>query len=211
MVFENRWDFVRPYVENKRVLDVGPAELVGTINKEKFDRWIHGKIAKVASSLSGLEKNPEQVRALAGMGYNISEGDAEAFNLNKEFDVVFAGELIEHLSNPGRFLECAKNHLGNGGKVVLTTPNRFSILSFYHVIRTGRVPTYRKPIAKHVLFFDEDSMRSLLERHGFQRIWIGYCKLVGMPSKNPIARFLVELSGRYRPKLLPVLLAVGYK
>jgi SAM-dependent methyltransferase len=211
MVYENRWDFVRPYVENKRVLDIGPAELVGTINREKFDRWIHGKIAKSASSLTGLEKNPEQVQALAEMGYNISEGDAEAFTLDKEFDVVFAGELIEHLSNPGRFLECVKNHLGNGGKVVLTTPNRFSILSFFQVIRTGHVPAYRKPIAKHVLFFDEDSVRSLLERHGFHRVWIGYCQWVGLPDKNWIVKLLINMASRYRPTLLPVLLAVGYK
>jgi len=211
MVYENRWDFIRPHVESKQVLDIGPAELVGTVNKEKLDRWIHRKLGEVASSLYGLEKNPEQVRALTEMGYNIFEGDAETFNLGKKFDVVLAGELIEHLSNPGRFLDCAKKHLETGGKVVLTTPNRYSILSLLHVMKTGRVPTYRKPIAKHVLFFDEDSIRSLLKRHGFHRVWIGYCKLVGAPSKNWIAKFLIGMAGRYRPTLLPVLLVVGYK
>jgi len=57
MVYENRWDFIWPYVESRRVLDIGPAELVGTVNRENLDRWIHGKITKVVSSLYGLEKN----------------------------------------------------------------------------------------------------------------------------------------------------------
>jgi len=57
MVYENRWDSIRPYVESRRVLDIGSTELVGSVNREKLDRWTHCKIAKVVSSLSGLEKN----------------------------------------------------------------------------------------------------------------------------------------------------------
>lgn len=68
-VYETRWDFIRRYVENKRVLDIGPAELVGTVNRNKFDRWIHRKIAEVAESLVGLEKSAEQVHALCDRGF----------------------------------------------------------------------------------------------------------------------------------------------
>ena len=57
MSYDVRWNFIRSYVENKHVLEVGPAELVGTINRHKLDRWIHHKIAKVAKRLIGLEKN----------------------------------------------------------------------------------------------------------------------------------------------------------
>lgn len=209
MVFETRWDFFRPHVENKHVLDIGPAELVGTINQHKFERWIHHRLADAAASLIGLEKNAEQVQALVRKGFDIREGDAEEFRIGVNFDIVVAGELIEHLSNPGRFLNCARQHLVKDGKLLLTTPNRFSILALDRVIRTGNVPTYTKPIAKHVAFFDEDSLTSLLNRHGFGRVQVDYCKWVGLPATSKWERWLVGLVSRYRPALLPVLLAVA--
>lgn len=210
MNYETRWDFIHPYVEGKRVLDVGPAELVGTINREKYDRWIHRKVADVAAHVIGIEKNPEQVHALTDLGYDIREGDAENFDLGEKFDVVLAGELIEHLSNPGKFLDCARKHLVEGGRLLLTTPNRFSILEFYSIIKRGKVPTYKKPIAKHVVFFDSDALSSLLARHGFSNIEINYCKWVSNPiSKRRLRRCLVEFAQRYRPALLPVLLATA--
>ena len=33
-------------------------------------------------------------------GYNIIKGNAEIFDFEEEFDIIIAGELIEHLSNP---------------------------------------------------------------------------------------------------------------
>jgi len=208
-VYESRWEFIRPHVENKRVLDIGPAELVGTVNREKLERWIFGKIEKVASHSIGLENNTEQVEVLSDMGFNIRQGDAEDFALGEKFDVLVAGELIEHLSNPGKFLDHVRKHLLLDGKLLLTTPNRYSILTIFHVIMTGKVPAYRKPIAKHVAFFDEDAISSLLRRHGLAKIRIDYCKWVGAPSGRRRDMWLVELVSRYRPVLLPVLLVTA--
>ena len=211
MIYETRWDFIQPFVEGKRVLDIGPAELVGTINRNKIDRWIHRKIANAATSVVGIEKNMEQVQKLSSMGYDIREGDAEEFDLDEKFDIVFAGELIEHLSNPGNFLNCAKKHLLPGGKILLTTPNRFSILSLSFIIRFGQVEAYHKPIAKHVLYFDEDSLCSLLKRHGFSRPNVGYCKWVGAQNTSWKGKMLLNITKQFRPMLLPVLTIYALK
>lgn len=211
MSYESRWEFIRPHVEGKRVLEIGPAELVGTTNRDKFDRWIHHKISKVAARLVGVEYSAEQVRALCELGYDIRQGDAENFDLGERFEVVVAGELIEHLSNPGQFLERVKQHLVDGGKLVLTTPNRYNILKIYNVARTGKVPQYKKNIAKHVVYFDSDALTSLLTRHNFARTEIAYCKWVGEPSARWTSRLLVKLASAHRPVLSPVLLAVAHK
>ena len=211
MACETRWDFVRPHVQGVSVLDIGPAELVGTVNRYKFDRWIHKRITEVAKRVVGLEVNQEQVQALRDMGYSIVLGDAEDFALAERFDVILAGELIEHLSNPGKFLDCAWRHLKPGGKLLLTTPNRYGVLALFSVIQSGKVPTYRKPIAKHVAYFDGDALTSLLSRHGFTDTYIDYCKWVGAPSPSRRDRFLTDITSRYRPVLLPVLLAVTHK
>ena len=204
--YRTRWDFIRPYVENKKVLDIGPAELIGTVHRFKEARWLHGKIASVATEVIGLEINEEQVDALRDMGYDIRLGDAESFYLGETFDVVVAGELIEHLSNPGKFLECARRHLRPNGVLLLTTPNRFSALAFLKVLRRNQVPSYDKPIAKHVIYFDEDSDKNLLTRYGFSDIIIAYYEAVGDPPKDFRTQLLNAFLRRYRPVLLSGLL-----
>jgi len=209
-VYRTRWAFIKPFVVDKTVLDIGPAELVGTINRDKEERWLHKKIASVATRVVGLEINEEQVSALRAMGYDIRQGDAEDFDLGERFDIVVAGELVEHLSNPGRFLECARRHLHPGGILLLTTPNRFSAGAFLTVLRRNRVPSYEKPIAKHVMYFDEDSIRSLLTRHGFTNISVSYYEWVGAPPKGLWVRLVNVLLRRFRPSLLSGLLVAAH-
>ena len=204
---ETRWQWLRSRVEGKSVLDVGPAELVGTINADKLAHWLHGRIAEVAERVVGLEAAADQVEALRELGYDIRHGDAESFDLGERFDVVFAGELIEHLSNPGRFLACARRHLAAGGRLLLTTPNRFGVLAIYRVLRSGEVPRYRKPLARHVAYFDSDALTSLLERCGFGDVEVGYVRWVGRPSERLTSRLLTGLARRFRPAMSPVLVA----
>jgi SAM-dependent methyltransferase len=208
--YRTRWDFIEPYVEGKKVLDVGPAELVGTVHRFKEERWLHKRIASVTTKVVGLEINTEQMRALRDMGYDIRLGDAESFDLGETFDVVVAGELIEHLSNPGKFIECARRHLGPNGVLLLTTPNRFGALAFLKVLRRNRVPSYDKPIDKHVLYFDEDSIKSLLTRHGYSDIVVAYYETVGGPAKDFKTRLLNAFLRRYRPVLLSGILVSAF-
>lgn len=41
-----------------------------------------------------------------------------------KFDIIVATELLEHLDNPGSFLEICKKLLKENGKIILTTPNK---------------------------------------------------------------------------------------
>ncbi len=206
MIFSTRWEFLEPRVLGRKVLDIGPAELVGTTNRDKLDGWLHGRMAEIATTIVGLEASATQIEALEPLGYDIRHGDAESFDLGERFETVVAGELIEHLSNPGRFLDNVRRHLVPDGRLLLTTPNRFSVLANYRLVRTGEVPRYEKDIAKHVSYFDSDALGSLLERHGFEIVEIAYCRWVGAPSKSWMGRRLVGWAARWRPAALPTLM-----
>jgi SAM-dependent methyltransferase len=206
LIYASRWEFLEPRIRDRSVLDVGPAELVGTVNREKMDHWLHGRMSQAARRLVGLEANGEQIAPLRALGFDLRLGDAETFALGDRFDVVVAGELIEHLSNPGLFLDRVREHLAPAGRLLLTTPNRFSILANYRLLRTGRVPRYEKDLAKHVAYFDSDALSSLLERHGFRVEEIAYCQWVGKPSAGRLARGLVRWASRFRPATLPTLM-----
>lgn len=57
---------------------------------------------------------------------NPISGDAENLSKplkNKEFDIIFATDILEHLMFPDKMLEGCYKHLKKGGLLFLTTPN----------------------------------------------------------------------------------------
>jgi SAM-dependent methyltransferase len=205
----SRWNFIEEYVTDKTVLDIGPAELTGTINYTKLDHAIWPKINAVARKAIGLEINMEQVTAIRELGYDIRHGDAEDFNLGMKFDIIFTGELIEHLSNPGLFLECARKHMRPDSTLILTTPNRFSAVEFLSSFIHDRIPTYNKPISKHVNFYDEKCLSDLLYRHGYSILSLNYYIWVGVPSKNWKIQLINVYLRKYRRRFLPGLIVAA--
>jgi 2-polyprenyl-3-methyl-5-hydroxy-6-metoxy-1,4-benzoquinol methylase len=199
-LFETRWEFIEPQATGKTVLDIGPAELIATVNSDKAKRAIHNLMRDVATSVTGLELSKEQTDVLVANGYDIVQGNAEDFDLGQKFQVVVAGEVIEHLSNPGNFLECVKRHLEPGGRLVMTTPNRFSARDFLSAFRRNTIPGYAKSIAKHVMYFDENCLKDLLERHGYGRFEVAYYEWVGEPYRTLRSRAIDGLVRRRRPQ-----------
>lgn len=158
-----RFAAVRPYVEGRSVLDIG----AGT-GYRRSD-WMHGLIAEAARETVGLELDRRKVAEGIARGADLREGNAESFDLGRTFEVVWAGELIEHLDNPGHFLDAARRHLAPDGRLVLTTPNVFGVSNFvYRLWGTARVN------AEHTCWFCEVTLRQLLERHGFEVEEISY-------------------------------------
>jgi SAM-dependent methyltransferase len=74
------------------------------------------------------------------------------------FDSVLAGELIEHLKEPERFVAEAQRVLKKNGVLIITTPNRNSLVN-----RMTR--SYYAPL--HFSLFSVPELRKLLEKNGF--------------------------------------------
>ena len=106
--FYGLFDIILPYIKDKDVLDLG---CVNHDSKLKDDPlWVHGFLNKNCDVL-GVDILWEGIKDLFKDGYNVVCGDAENINLEKKFDVIVAGELIEHLSNQGLFLNNCRRHL----------------------------------------------------------------------------------------------------
>lgn len=75
------------------------------------------------AEIVGIDFDDEEVERMDAPGYDIRHMDAEAITFEAEFDAIVAGEVIEHLPNPGLFLAGCGRALVPGGVVVLTTPN----------------------------------------------------------------------------------------
>jgi 2-polyprenyl-3-methyl-5-hydroxy-6-metoxy-1,4-benzoquinol methylase len=179
-----RFERVRPYLEHRTVLDVGAGSGI-----DRPD-WMHAAVASVASNTVGVELDERLAARARERGYDVVVADAQTLELGRTFDVVWAGELIEHLSCAGGFLDAARRHLAPGGRLVITTPNAFAVSNF--VYRIGGRPRVNRG---HTCWYDETTLSQLLERHGYEVVEIAY-----LPHRTP-GRGRALLAGAVRSVL----------
>ncbi|MFG1818527.1 class I SAM-dependent methyltransferase [Kribbella sp. NPDC049174] len=80
----------------------------------------------------------------------------------QQYDVIFGSHLIEHLTEPGAFLETASRLLRPGGLIVMVTPNIKSLLSR---VSGSRWVSFKIP--EHVSYYDPATITTLLNRADF--------------------------------------------
>lgn len=125
----------------KKILDVGFGE--HTIDCVKSPDWFHRKLRSNQNNIVfGGDINEDLVKKIRlETGYdNLIIMDATDKKLIVEgggFDVIHAGDLIEHLSNPGDFFVFCKNNLKSGGRVIITTPNPHCISYLSYALKFG--------------------------------------------------------------------------
>jgi 2-polyprenyl-3-methyl-5-hydroxy-6-metoxy-1,4-benzoquinol methylase len=127
-----RTDVILNWVKGPSVLDVGcTGHAVGIGSR----RWLHGRLREQFPSVAGIDISTENIAVLNRQGFgNLYVQSAESFELTERFDTIVAGELIEHLANPGLFLRQARTHLKSTGRLVLTTPNPFSLADITYAL-----------------------------------------------------------------------------
>ena len=100
----NRLEYIEEQCRNRTVLDVGCADHDGDM--ARGDR-LHARIQDVATECLGIDVNEEAMKRVREYGFNVQYFDilhgsnAAKEVLGKErFDVMVAGEVIEHLRDP---------------------------------------------------------------------------------------------------------------
>lgn len=147
------------------VLDLG---FWGQAYKVNSPEWRHGLIKSRAKDVWGVDIDFDE-NAVAPRDHYL-KASAEDFALNKKFDVITAIELIEHLSNPGLFLDRCAEHLKDDGKLILTTPNCFSLISMVEKLFKDEPEVNRE----HTLYFNKKVLEKLLSLHGFRVERVAY-------------------------------------
>lgn len=121
-----------------------------------------------ASDCLGVDLDRESVAQLRQRGVfrNVICGDVERLEdlpfRGEQFDVVVAGDIIEHLSNPGQMLDGIRPLLKADGFLIVSTPNAMGLPAYLRYA-AGR---FREGL-QHVLCFNPSTLTQLLERHGY--------------------------------------------
>lgn len=108
----------------KIVLDLGARQ--GSFNRV-FRELNFEKIIAIDIDVDALEINDANEKYLLNLERSLP------FNDNT-FEYIYAAELIEHLNKRKEFLEEIYRILKPSGKLMLTTPNRKSIIAFFDKI-----------------------------------------------------------------------------
>ncbi len=114
---------VLDWCRNKKVLDVG---CIGQDKPAGSNDWLHGVIKGVTAELTGVDINKDKIPYLNQQGFNILTPEMLEQS-GKKFDIVLMADVIEHVDDVAAFLKYYMQYVDDGGKLIITTPNPFSI------------------------------------------------------------------------------------
>lgn len=202
--YKNKLELIADLVaKDVSVLDVGFWGQGVSYNDEN---WVHRIIGLRTDKLFGLDLDYDLNRLKNKTNY--FKVNAEEFSLNQKFEIIFAGDLIEHLSNPGKFLTACKSHLLNNGRLVLTTPNTFNLFNI-----AGKIMNF-EPVVNHdhTCYYNSKTITQLFQKNGWKVDKISYLYSLGVKHQeslkkkflNVIYKFLSFFTVKYMETMIVV-------
>ncbi len=166
-----RLEFIKRISAGKRVLHLGCTNWPYTSEAIDAGTLLHEDLAEVSGELYGFDFDQEGIDALAAKGFNnLFRADLEKLDkvaVETQFGVIIAGEMIEHLNNPGLFLNGIKRFMNPDTRLVITTVNAYSGMRFLIYGLRGRRGILEPVHPDHVAYYSYSTLKLLLERHGF--------------------------------------------
>ena len=166
MKYQNKKGLVKNLITSSdTVLDVG---FWGQGTPSDASNWVHAILKSTGADVYGVDLEFDENKVTPKDHYH--KGTAESVHFPVSFTKVFAGDLIEHLSNPGLFLNACERILASDGRLIITTPNTFNLFNIAEKF-TKQEPTVN---ADHTCYFNSKTMRTLLRKNNFEIESIGY-------------------------------------
>jgi 2-polyprenyl-3-methyl-5-hydroxy-6-metoxy-1,4-benzoquinol methylase len=158
----DRLAYLLELAEGRRVLDLGVVD--HTSQSDRRDHWLHGQLAKVAGTILGIDIIENEVELLRQRGFAVECMDVTAGELPEgEWDLIVAGELVEHLACPGGLFDAAASLLAENGRFILSSPNPYAL---WRVVQNLRNRPYEN--ADHSLLLSPWGIVELAERAGLR-------------------------------------------
>jgi SAM-dependent methyltransferase len=152
----------------KRVLHLGCTNSPYTAQSLEGDMLLHSRLSEVAAVVHGFDNDRESLELMRAAGYeNLHIADLEKLpqmDFKEEIDVIVAGEIIEHLSNPGLFLEGVKTLMGPNTILLITTINAYCGLRYIQYALRGRGGVAEPVHPDHVAYYSYSTLKLLLQR-----------------------------------------------
>jgi 2-polyprenyl-3-methyl-5-hydroxy-6-metoxy-1,4-benzoquinol methylase len=179
----DRVNFIMERIFGKNTLHLGCGDWPFTEKKVRRGSLLHQRMEGIASDLTGVDLEPDAVELMQEAGlekiYLGNSEDSLYESLQQKFDVIVAGEVLEHVLNAGDFLKSISSVCHEDSIVIITIPN------FAPIKRLPRLIVRKEVIhPDHVYYFSYSTLTCLLSQCGFEPLeWKTYWRDVGKISK----------------------------
>lgn len=157
------------------------SKILGLVGRGKFildlgcgDGFLMERIRAQGNQVMGVEIAENALIKARKKGfhvYDLSLSENWAAQIKEKFDLVVAGEIIEHIFDTDKFLKNIWLILKENGKLIITTPNIAS-LGRRILLCFGKNPlieaTARGYDAGHIRYFTKDTLLKLLQENHFK-------------------------------------------
>ncbi|MGQ0543493.1 MAG: class I SAM-dependent methyltransferase [Blastocatellia bacterium] len=210
-----RLDVIRTICASKKVLHLGCTNYPYTQDAIDNEMLLHFELQKCAKELVGFDYDPEGLDILTKHGStNLFRADLEKLGeieLEDTFDVILAGEMIEHLNNPGLFLDGVKRFMNPETVLILTTINAYCAMRFVIYALRGKGGANEPVHPDHVAYYSYSTLRLLLERHGFdiEKFMFYDLGTEHRPHSRKVYNFINDISVWISPQLADGVIAIS--
>jgi len=180
-------------VGRSRVLHVGCTDWPLTGERVRNGRLLHAKLCETCEVCVGVDLDAEGISQLRQLmpGREFHVINAEQLATSPElaetrWDFIVAGDVVEHMNNPGLFFESARKLLKDDGTLIVTVPSAFSVKRFFWLMFTGHEQVH----PDHTAYFSEATLARVGERNGFKIEKIHGFQWVNPTFKNRVANLL---------------------
>ena len=161
----DRIAFIEDRCRGRKVLDVGC--VAHDVERMSAPTWLHGRIAAAADQCLGVDVLPSGVEEMRRRGFEVVLHDLTTglgpISDSAPFDVIVAGELIEHVEALDMLFALADEALGDTGQLIITTPNPYAP----ERVRAGQLGIVWENV-DHVVYAFPSGIAELCERHGLR-------------------------------------------
>jgi len=182
----DRVTYILEHCACKHVLHLGCTDWPYTKTKLQSGTLLHAYLSRVAASVVGVDMDAEGVACLHKLGFEETFIDnVENFHhpnvCGRRYDVIVAGEIIEHLENPGLFLRSLQKLMQPSTELIITTINAYCLFRFLFYL-LGNEMVHED----HNYYFSPKVLRKLIIRCGLHIIdFKHYCVGKEIRKLNP--------------------------
>lgn len=183
--YKNKKELIQSVVgPHDKVLDIG---FWGQANTAERDEWPHRIILDITSQVWGVDLTYDENAIPDPRRYQ--RASAENFSFTEKFTVIIALDLIEHIPNPGLFLERVERHLAPGGRLILSTPNAFNLF-----VIAGKFSRIEPPVNRdHVAYYNRPTIQVLLAKCGWSIERFGFIYTLGDLHRESLKKKILNL------------------
>ena len=117
----------------------------------------------------GIDPGIEEVKYAKNLGLTVENKFLSEKNYKEfgKFDVINMTDVIEHLRNPGKILDCIVEMINSDGLLSITSPNDFNPLQEMFQ-KQAKIESWWIAPPEHLNYFDLGSITKLLESKGLE-------------------------------------------